>query len=120
MLTPPLAKRLARPSADPLLRVLNGTEESASVVWIPAMRKELLGFLAAAVQVRVVRRGVRAQPVGHRLNQRGAQLAGFVTGLARDAVDRQRIVAIDPEVAHAVGIAFFSEGGRRGLTVVGR
>jgi hypothetical protein len=50
LLTPPLAKRLMRPSSDPLLRVLNGSEESALVVWTPPMRKELLGFLGAAIE----------------------------------------------------------------------
>jgi len=49
MLTPPLARRLTRPSSDPLLRVLNGSEESATVIWVPAMRKELITFLGAAL-----------------------------------------------------------------------
>ena len=50
ILTPPLAKRLTRPSSDPLLRVLNSSEESSTVIWTPAMRKELLAFLSAALE----------------------------------------------------------------------
>lgn len=50
LLTPPLAKRLSRPSPEGLLKVLNGMEESAVVVWTPPMRKELLAFLQAALE----------------------------------------------------------------------
>jgi hypothetical protein len=50
LLTPPLAKRLARPSSDPLLRILNGSEESSTVIWTPGMRKELITFLGAALE----------------------------------------------------------------------
>ena len=50
LLTPPLAKRLSRASPDGLLRSLNGNEESSAVVWTPAMRKELLGFVAGQLE----------------------------------------------------------------------
>jgi DnaJ homolog subfamily C member 13 len=49
LLTPPLAKRLSRPAAEPLLRTLNSHEEGPAVVWIAAMRKELLAFLGKAL-----------------------------------------------------------------------
>jgi len=45
LLTPPLAKRLSRANPDPLLKTLNGHEESAVVVWNAPMRKELLAHV---------------------------------------------------------------------------
>jgi DnaJ family protein C protein 13 len=50
LLTPPLAKRLARASPEALLRTLNSHEESALVVWTHPMRKELMTFVAQQVR----------------------------------------------------------------------
>jgi len=49
LLTPPLAKRLSRPSTEPILKTLNSHEEGAIVVWNAGMRKELLTFVQQAI-----------------------------------------------------------------------
>jgi hypothetical protein len=50
LLTPPLARRLSRTNPESLLKSLNGNEESGSVVWTPAMRKELLAFVSRELE----------------------------------------------------------------------
>ena len=53
--------------------MLNGSEESSTVIWTPAMRKELLAFLSAALEhlaPLAPRQELRvARHVGHQVEQ---------------------------------------------------